>query len=218
MSKTFKKDLTGQRFGRLTVLEFVPRKGRHSYWLCRCDCGNEKVICGESLLKGTTTSCSCKQREIVRTRSVTHGLTDTRLYNSWCSMKARCYNHKNKEYNRYGGRGITICAEWKNNFKTFYDWAMANGYSDDLSIDRIDVNGNYEPANCCWATDMEQAGNRRSNVYVEYQGELMCFAEAARRSGLNQGTLKDRYYRNDRGERLFRPVDKKYHHKNRRQD
>lgn len=213
MSKSFRKDLTGQRFGRLTVLEFVPTEGRISYWKCKCDCGNETVVQAMSLKSGNTRSCGCLCKEInckrTTNRNTTHGKSHTRLYNIWKLMKSRCLKKTNKRYKDYGGRGITVCDKWQNNFQAFYDWAMSNGYDDSLTIDRIDNNGNYEPLNCRWADTKTQVRNSRHNIMVKYNGEKICLTEAAEKSGINHNTLIDRYRHGDRGEHLFRPVDKK---------
>lgn len=158
-------DLTGQRFGRLVVIERIGlNKNKKATWLCRCDCGNEIVAISNSLRTGNTTSCGCAQRDIAREMHQTHNCSrQTRLYRIWIAMKQRCYYHRSNHYKDYGGRGITICDEWLHDFVAFRDWAMSHGYADDLSIDRIDNDKGYNPDNCRWATMKEQRHNRRDS-------------------------------------------------------
>ncbi len=156
-------DLTGQRFGRLTVLEQAGRDSRReATWWCICDCGNKIQVPGYSLRRGNTQSCGCLKVDIHKV----HGGYYSRLYKVWFSMKQRCYNPKSKDYKNYGGRGIIVCDEWLHDFETFRDWALQIGYDEnapfgECTIDRIDVNGNYEPCNCRWITIKEQRKNQR---------------------------------------------------------
>lgn len=121
-----------------------------------------------------------------------HGMEGTRLYHIWCGMKCRCSCPTNKDYPNYGGRGIDVCEEWKNDFSVFMKWAFANGYTDELTLDRIDTNGNYCPGNCRWATNLTQQNNKRTSHYIEYNGEKHTIAEWARILGLRRDTLRQR--------------------------
>lgn len=153
-------DISGQKYERLTVIERHGVKDGHAAWLCKCDCGKTTVVNGRNLRSGRTTSCGCFHNEQLIERSLTHGKTHSRLYSIWHNMLNRCYYERTKCFEYYGGRGITVCDEWKNSFEAFHDWSIENGYSDELTIDRIDVDGNYEPSNCRWITMKEQCKNR----------------------------------------------------------
>lgn len=172
--KTNVIDLTGRKFGRWTVLSRAENNNLgQSRWLCRCSCGTEKVVLSGSLCNGSSKSCGCIKKE----RFETHGKSNTRLFRILQGMKRRCYYKQDLHYKDYGGRGITVCDEWKDNFQAFYDWAMANGYADDLTIERIDNNGKYEPSNCRWITIQEQQFNKRDNHYIAYKGKTQTIAE-----------------------------------------
>lgn len=160
-------NLTGKHFNQWTVIKRAgSNKKGNSLWECRCECGTIAIVVGYSLTGGTSKSCGCAQKESVSkmntTLKRTHGKKNTRLYRIWRGMKARCFNKNSPDYDSYGGRGITVCKEWKHDFMNFYAWAIDNGYDDSLSIDRIENNGNYEPGNCRWATASEQNRNRRT--------------------------------------------------------
>lgn len=155
------KDLTGKQFGRLTVIERIKHNNTLGYWICKCECGNEKIVPTNRLTQGMTKSCGCLNHDLVIERSTVHGLRHTRLYRIWNGMKQRCHNENHPRFKDWGGRGIKVCDEWKQSFKTFYDWSIQNGYSDNLSIDRINNNGNYDPNNCRWSTVQEQNKNKR---------------------------------------------------------
>lgn len=161
-------DITGAKFNRLTAIECVgTNKNREKMWKCECECGNISIVRLSALKYGLTKSCGCLQRENVRKANTKHGMYNTRIYKIWEDMHNRCYHKSYHAYKHYGGRGISICKEWWHNFQAFYEWAMANGYRDDLSIDRIDVNGNYSPDNCRWADQKTQIKNRRNLKFKE---------------------------------------------------
>lgn len=191
-------DLRGQRFGRLVVIEKTEKRdsGGNVFWLCKCDCGKDTLVSSHSLKVGHCKSCGCYKIDVNRKQGkqqfTKHGKSDSRIYNIWCGMKQRCYDTNCNTYSNYGGRGITICDEWKNDFKSFYDWSMGNGYREDLTIDRINVNGNYEPNNCRWCTALEQSNNRRSNHLVIYKGVEMTVKQLSELCNMKYHTLLGR--------------------------
>ena len=176
-------DLKGQKFGRLTVLERDGNKGHEPTWKCVCECGNFTTVIGAELRKGNTTSCGCYAKEVTSKRmkgkaphNKRHNMTKTRIYKTWSAMKRRCHNPHDTSYYRYGGKGIEICDEW-NNFDNFYAWAISNGYSDNLTIDRIDNQKGYQPDNCRWATQKVQANNKTNNHKVCYKDKYYTIAQ-----------------------------------------
>ena len=167
-------DLTGEKYGRLTAIKSV---GKNQYgqelWLFKCECGKETVVRGTAAKQSRTKSCGCLGKEATVQRCTTHGMFGTRLYNIYFCMLRRCYDEKHKSYSYYGAVGISVCDEWRNNVKSFLDWAMVNDYNDNLSIDRKDGAKGYSPDNCRWATNKEQQNNLKSNHDIEYDGKKM---------------------------------------------
>ena len=153
------KSMIGKKFHMLKIIEYVGTdKKRHSMYKCVCDCGNIKIVRDDKLKSGATVSCGNHKKK--------HGKRYTRIYTIWCGMKQRCYNNKNEHFRFYGAKGVSVCDEWKDNFQEFYNWSMKNGYAENLTIDRIDPFGNYEPSNCRWATLQEQQLNKRDNYKI----------------------------------------------------
>lgn len=171
------EDFTGRKFGRLLVLEKVSKIGdSRVLYKCKCDCGNECVVGGPDLKRGATRSCGCLQRELLSARCKTHGMSCTRIYNIWKHMIGRCYNEKHIAYYKYGAKGITVCSEW-HEFGPFVKWAREHGYTDNLSIDRIDNTKNYTPDNCRWVTLKEQARNKSNTIKLSTGIPLIQFCE-----------------------------------------
>lgn len=193
-------DVTGMKFGRLTVISRGENDAAgQARWNCQCECGNTTLVRGFQLRSGQIKSCGCLSVEKFLDRVKTHGLSKdengkpTRLYKLYQGMKHRCYNPNDKEYKRYGNQGITVCDEWIHNFQAFYDWAMANGYRDDLTIDRIDNSMGYSPDNCRWATLQEQAVNRRNVIKLTMNGETKTLKEWSQIVNIDPATLRWRH-------------------------
>lgn len=183
-------DLTGKTFGSWKVIKRAKNRSKsdhHAYWLCKCECGRISTVRGSALVTGQSISCGCSRG--------THNMTNTRLFNIWQNIRGRTKNPNNQDYKDYGGRGIKICPEWDNDFMNFYNWAIENDYSDNLSIDRIDVNGNYEPSNCRWATPIQQGRNKRNNLLITYKNETHCLSEWEEILGIDRRTLSNRFKR-----------------------
>ncbi len=201
-------DLTGQRIGSLTVLCRAENdKYGNVQWLCRCDCGQEVIRHSTNLLRGGNCSCGCQLAAISRANAKrTHGGRNTRLYSIWGGMRARC-NNKNMTY--YGARGITVCPEW-DDFAAFRDWALSHGYTDSLTIDRIDFDGPYSPENCRWVTIKDQERNKRTNARLTFNGETHVASEWAEITGIPEKTILSRVKRGWAvGDALTTPVDER---------
>lgn len=183
-------DLTGKKFGKLTVIKKTKSRNKRTMWLCECECGNKKEIGGSELKSGTTKSCGCYNLQKLHERK-RHGMSCTRLYKIWSCMKYRCYGKKHKEKCYYQNKGIKICDEWLK-FDGFYEWAK-DKYFEGSSIDRIDVNGNYEPNNCRFVDKYIQANNKTNNIIIEYNGEKKTLAEWAKEKNINYFCLRSRY-------------------------
>ena len=184
-------DLKGKTFNRITVLDYFGKQK----WLCQCVCGNKFTAYGHQIKTGHTASCGCLQRERTSKANTKHHYCGTRIYQIWQNMRERCYRKTNQEYHNYGGRGITVCDDWNSSFDKFKDWAFENGYKDDLTIDRVNTNGNYEPTNCRWATRKEQVNNTRRNRRFEFCGITKNIMQWAEMFGINYGTLRDRIFK-----------------------
>lgn len=180
-------DLTGKRFDRLLVLFRTGTKNSRPTWMCLCDCGNRADIFGHNLRYKRSRSCGCLSRERASETSKTHGMSQTPEYRIWASMRQRCSKTNNKHYHDYGGRGISVCKRWKS-FKNFI-CDMGLRPSPEMSIDRINNDGNYEPSNCRWATVNEQARNKRNNVVINFQGKSLIMIDWAERIGLSKAAL-----------------------------
>jgi len=203
-------DLTGRQFERLTVLGLDSIRNHKSYWLCECECEakTRRVILGTGLSNGNTRSCGCLQKEY----ATKHGQSASRLYQIYYDMLDRCYNSKNEFYKDYGGRGIIVCCEW-DDFLTFDTWAKENGYKSNLTIERKDVDGDYTPENCCWATSKEQASNRSTNHLITIEGITKTLTQWAEYSGISLLTISGRIRLGWKDEDLLKPIDTKCRHK-----
>lgn len=197
-NRKFADEIIGQKFGMLTVLDFIPKEKRDNprkNILCRCDCGNVIAVRKDLILSGRRKSCGCYQQQISKDGiTKKHGLYKERIYWVYCKIKSRCYNKNCREYDNYGGRGIKICDEWLYSVEKFAEWSYANGYDKDApkgqcTIDRIDVNKDYSPDNCRWITNKKQQNNRRDNRLFEYDGEVHTIAEWSEILNIKYSTL-----------------------------
>lgn len=184
-------ELSGKKFGFLAVTSRAESRNGKAYWNCICDCGNETVVSGSNLRSGAVKSCGC----LIRKEKDTHHLSNTRLYRIWRAMINRCYDKNYWAYKYYGAKGVTICDEWLNDFVEFKNWALSNGYSDSLTIDRIDNDNGYLPENCKWSTRKQQANNRSFCKKIEYQGKSQTLMQWCEELGLNYKRTHSRLYK-----------------------
>lgn len=182
-------DLTGKKFGKLLVIKQSDLyKNNHILWVCKCECGNEYLVRGQSLRSGKTTHCGCSRHKYLQNSDQ----NKIRLRSIWRGMKDRCYNTKHRQYKNWGERGITVCDEWIDDFENFYNWAMENGYEKNLTLDRVDVNKNYEPNNCRWSSMAEQCCNKTNNIMLTFDNETKSLPEWARIYGIPRVNLDAR--------------------------
>lgn len=211
-------DITGKKYKMLIAIEFDHMQGERAYWKFQCDCGNIIVARADAVKFGKIHSCGCYQRKLLDEGGYTktHGMTHSIIYDRWQGMIDRCYRKTDKAYYNYGARGICVCDEWRHVFQNFYDWAMKNGYSDELTLDRIDVNGNYCPENCRFISVKEQCRNKRTNVYLAINGETKCVTEWCEIFNFPRHTVYRRLKKNPNAtiEELFAPT-KVYHRRSR---
>ena len=191
------KNLSGQRYGMVVVTDKYFVKNGRVYWMCRCDCGNTFVRRSDIIKHPDVKSCGCYQKKRNKTSSLKHGDGSNkseyhRLYHSWQSMKNRCLNEKYVQFKDWGGRGITICDEWlgENGYINFKKWALSHGYNEKLTLDRIDVNGNYEPSNCRWITKTEQNKNTRKCKHIKYNDKYYTSPELGRLFGISATVVR----------------------------
>ena len=189
-----KKMYVGYRIGKLTVTKCIGSNGQKVIWECICDCGNKVERSTSELNAGSILSCGCLKHEIGE-KLKKYNARDRKLYFRWSNIHNRCYNPNNPAYKRYGGRGITMCPEWKDDFFSFRDWAVQNGYDESLSLDRIDNNKGYSPENCRWVKTETQANNKRTNVLVTYNGISLTLKQWSNKLGVPYTTLQSRHYK-----------------------
>lgn len=212
------KNIVGQKFGRLTVIEqhgfSKPNKHgkRHAIWYCKCDCGNfiERTT---DVLKRGKSSCGCIQKENLENmakKNTTHGMANTRLYGIYKGMMNRCYNENDIHFPAYGARGIAICQEWLNDRPKFFEWAFQNGYEENLTIERKDNNKGYCPENCCWIPKEFQPKNKRQNIMITYQGKTLCAEDWSKLTGINAQSIRWRYKHGWSVDRIFGELPEPY--------
>lgn len=205
-------DITGQTFGMLEVIRRLPNnKHKKAQYLCRCSCKDKTKlkVNASDLRRGHTVSCGCLRTKKLVEFNTKHGKAHTRLYEIWSGMKKRCYNKNFEKYNHYGGRGVKVSEEWKESFIAFEKWAIKNGYNDNLTIDRSDVNGNYEPSNCTWIPQTKQTLNTRKSIKITYKGQTKNASEWARELGKNKETVRQWYLKDIINEKFNETIKQK---------
>ena len=191
-----KLDLLNQRFGKLEVIgQARNSESKRIMWKCRCDCGNIIFALSFHLKNGRTKSCGCLAKQRLKTLAVKHNMSHTRIYRIWKTLRKRCNNPNDTNYKYYGKRGISVCKDWDNDFMSFYNWAMQNGYEDNLTIDRIDNNGNYEPGNCRWVDMKTQNSNNRNNHKITYNNKTLTLTQWSIIYDIPYQTLATRLHR-----------------------
>jgi hypothetical protein len=210
MNKT-KYDFVGKSFGRWTVINYAGTASGHSQWYCRCLCGTKRNVMQSRLLRGTSTSCGCWQKENARDLNTKHGMWKSSEYRIWAGLVNRCTNPNNPDYPRYGARGITVCDRWRHSFENFYA-DMGERLSSKYSIDRIDNNGNYSPDNCRWATSKQQTRNASYNVNISYNGRTQTRIEWAEELGVSQQVMRWRLSHWDIERAMMQPLEIYHHH------
>ena len=205
-------DITGKKYNMLKVISFYDIQDKKSRWLCECECGNKKILFGKDIKNGNTKSCGCLLHKKKYNKETETKIK--RLQHIYYQMKQRCYDKNNPLYKHYGQRNITICKEWLNNINNFLNWALKNGYKNDLTIERIDVDGNYEPNNCKWITKTQQGYNKTNTISYTFQGETKCLSEWCKIYDIDYHIVYKRLKRgNDIKQALTKPIDKKYRNK-----
>lgn len=193
----------GKNYNKLTIISYAYTKNNETYWKCQCSCGKEIILPYGKLTSGQIKSCGCAYKDNlqkikngeIKPPNFKHGDSNSRLYNIYQGMKDRCYNKNGKDYKDYGARGIKICEEWFDSYTSFKEWCLSNGYQDNLTIDRINVNADYCPENCRWANITQQNNNKRTNILIEYRGQKLSLKQLSKLVGINYQTLYNRYKR-----------------------
>lgn len=204
---TLRHKYVGNRYGNLVIIDVIKHE-YHPYALCVCDCGVEKKVRMDHLQSGGTKSCGCQKYKNKKNIHIKHNSSKTRLYKIWIGVKQRCFNKNNAEYKNYGGRGITVCKEWLD-FSVFKEWAISNGYADNLTIERVDVNGDYCEQNCKWIPLSEQLKNTSRSVFITFNGETLCANDWCKRFGLPNNSVIRRYRKGLPLEEVFKLNTKK---------